>query len=221
MTGFAGFPSDTIAFLRDLKADNRRDWFQANKARYEAAYKVPAAAFCAAMVLRLQAETGDVHTAKTFRINRDLRFSKDKTPYNTHLHILFHREGARGGLFFGLQADGLVLGGGVMSFDRGQLPAYRDAVAGKPGERLSEIVSSMLGKGLRMDAPALKRVPKGYDPDHERGDLLKRKSLVLWHDMPDQKQVTESDFTDQCAMHFQVYGDLSQWLGRHIPPAGA
>jgi len=219
MTGFAGFPSDTIAFLNDLKANNNRDWFQAGKVRYEAVYKAPAAAFCTALTFRLQAVTGDVHTAKVFRINRDIRFSKDKTPYNTHLHILFRREGGRGGLFFGLQADGLVLGGGMMGFDKGQLAVYRDAVAGQKGERLEEIVRELLAGGARMDAPALKRVPKGFDPEHKRGDFLKRKSLTIWHDLPDQKQVTAPDFADVCAGHFQAYANLSGWLDRNIPPA--
>ena len=219
MTGFAGFPPDTVPFLKDLKANNKRDWFQASKPRYEAAYKAPAAAFCAAMTFRLQAETGDVHTAKVFRINRDIRFSKDKTPYNTYLHILFRREGARGGLFFGLQTDGLVLGVGVMGFDKGQLAAYRDAVADRQGEQLAEIIAKLIATGARMDEPALKRVPKGFDPEHPRGDFLKHKSLTIWHDMPESTQVTTPGFADICANHFQTYADLGRWIDRNIPPA--
>ena len=93
------FSPETLKFLRALKKNNTRDWFHENKAWYEAAWKTPANAFIEAMCFRLQAETDTEHSAKLFRIHRDIRFSKDKTPYNSHLHILFRREGSKAGLF--------------------------------------------------------------------------------------------------------------------------
>jgi len=85
---FLGFP-DTMAFLADLKAHNDRTWFAANKARYERVYKQPAEAFTAELRPRIQALAGQPMGAKLFRIHRDVRFSKDKSPYNTHLHLGF------------------------------------------------------------------------------------------------------------------------------------
>lgn len=218
MAGFSGFPTDTVAFLRDLKINNNREWFQERKARYEAAVKEPAAAFVEAMKFRLQAETDDVHTAKIFRINRDIRFSKDKTPYNSHLHIMFRREGGRGRLFFGLQTDGLVLGGGVMRFDKGQLTAYRDAVAGPYGEKLDKILNGLMDAGGRLNDPPLKRVPKPFEPDHPRGALLRRKGCAIWQDMPDPAMVHDPDFANLCAEQFSKFAELSKWFDRHIPP---
>ncbi len=221
MTGFSGFPADTVSFLNDLKANNNRDWFQANRARYEAAVKGPAADFVDAMKFRLQAETSDVHTAKIFRINRDIRFSKDKTPYNSHLHVMFRREGGRSSLFFGLQSDGLVLGGGMMRFDKGQLAVYRDAVAGPAGERLDQILDGLMAEGGRLNEPPLKRVPKPFEQDHPRGALLRRKGCAIWHDMPDQSIVHDVDFANLCAAQLQRFSELCTWFDRHIPPASS
>jgi len=213
------FTSDTLNFLRDLAASNSRDWFKDNKDRYEAAWKAPAEAFIKAMCFRLQVETDTPHDAKLFRIHRDVRFSKDKTPYNSHLHILIRREGSKAGLFFGLQTDRLVLGSGMMGFDKAQLAAYRDAVAGQHGSTLASELDSLLKAGGRMNAPDLARVPKPYDKDHERAELLRRKSLTVWRDYDDPAMVERTDLIDLCAAQFATYQPLSEWLNAHIPTA--
>ena len=86
-TGFSGFSDETLAFLNGLKANNSRDWFDANRKSYEAAVKAPSKAFSDIMAGELERLTGTAQKPKIFRINRDIRFSKDKTPYNTHIHI--------------------------------------------------------------------------------------------------------------------------------------
>lgn len=211
------FTADTQKFLRDLSAHNSRDWFNDNKSRYEAAWKAPAEAFIKAICFRLQVETDTPHDAKLFRIHRDVRFSKDKTPYNSHLHILIRREGSKAGLFFGLQTDRLVLGSGMMGFDKAQLAAYRDAAAGQQGGTLAGTLETLLKAGGRMNAPDLARVPKPYDKDHERGELLRRKSLTVWRDYEDPAMVERTDLIDLCAAQFATYQPLSEWLNTHIP----
>ena len=213
------FSPDTLKFLRALKKDNTRDWFNENKAWYEAAWKAPANAFIEAMCFRLQAETDTEHSAKLFRIHRDIRFSKDKTPYNSHLHILFRREGSKAGLFFGLQTDRLVLGAGMMGFDKAQLNAYRDAVAGPAGETLEAEIEALLKQGGRMNAPDLARVPKPFERDHERGELLRRKALTIWRDIDDPHTVESADILDTCARQFADYDAFCGWLNQHIPTA--
>ena len=213
------FTPETLRFLRDLKANNSRDWFNNNKARYEAAWKTPAEAFIQAMCFRLQVETDTPHDAKLFRIHRDVRFSKDKTPYNTHLHILFRREGSKAGLFFGLQTDRLVLGSGMMGFDKGQLAAYREAVDDVSGERLQRELGTLLESGGRMNDPDLARVPKPYDKTHPRGELLRCKSLTVWYDIDDPSHVERADLIDICAARYATYQPLSDWLNAYIPSA--
>ncbi len=213
------FTSDTLKFLRDLKANNSRDWFNDNKAWYGAAWKAPAEAFIKSMCFRLQIETDAPHDAKLFRIHRDVRFSKDKTPYNSHLHILFRREGSQAGLFFGLQTDRLVLGAGMMGFDKGQLAAYREAVGGAAGDTLKRDLDQLLDDGGRMNDPELARIPKPYDKAHPRGDLLRRKSLTIWYDHDDPSRVENPDLIDLCATRYATYQPLSEWLNAHIPGA--
>ena len=213
------FSPDTLKFLRALKKNNTRDWFHENKAWYEAAWKAPANAFIEAMCFRLQAETDTEHSAKLFRIHRDIRFSKDKTPYNSHLHILFRREGSQAGLFFGLQTGRLVLGAGMMGFNKAQLNAYRDAVAGPAGETLEAEIEALLKQGGRMNAPDLARVPKPFDKEHERGELLRRKALTIWRDFVDPRDVERADTLETCARQFAVYDAFCGWLNQHIPTA--
>ena len=213
------FSPDTLKFLRALKKNNTRDWFHENKAWYEAAWKAPANAFIEAMCFRLQAETDTEHSAKLFRIHRDIRFSKDKTPYNSHLHILFRREGSKAGLFFGLQTGRLVLGAGMMGFNKAQLNAYRDAVAGPAGETLEAEIEALLKQGGRMNAPDLARVPKPFDKEHERGELLRRKALTIWRDFVDPRDVERADTLETCARQFAVYDAFCGWLNQHIPTA--
>ncbi len=213
------FTAETLKFLRALKQNNSRDWFNDNKTWYETAWKAPAQGFIDAMCFRLQAETDTPHSAKLFRIHRDIRFSKDKTPYNTHLHILFTREGSKAGLFFGLNTDRLVLGAGMMGFDKGQLAAYREAVAGKSGETLHADLAPLIQAGGRMNEPDLARVPKPYEADHPRGDLLRRKSITVWQDYEDPAQAERADLLDTCVGQFARYKPVCNWLNEHIPAA--
>lgn len=213
------FSAETLGFLRDLENNNTRDWFNAHKDRYLAAWKAPAEALIEAMCFRLQVETDTPHDAKLFRIHRDVRFSKDKTPYSPHIHILFRREGSKMGLFFGLQTDRLVLGAGMMGFDKGQLSAYRDAVSSPSGKLLQAELDLLLGQGGRMNSPDLARVPKPHDKDHKRGDLLRRKSLTIWRDFEDPSVVEQSDLIQLCAAQFATYDGVRDWLNTHIPTA--
>lgn len=213
------FSPETLKFLRALKQNNSRDWFNENKAWYEAAWKAPANAFIDAMCFRLEAETDTPHSAKLFRIHRDIRFSKDKTPYNTHLHILFQREGSKASLFFGLQIDNLVLGSGMMGFDKTQLNTYREAVAGTPGKTLEYALAGLVENGGRMNDPELARVPKPYDKDHPRSDLLRRKNLTVWHDISDSRQVEQADLLDVCSLQFSAFQALGDWLNANLPTA--
>ncbi|MEM9287905.1 MAG: DUF2461 domain-containing protein [Pseudomonadota bacterium] len=212
---FHGFSEDALHFLSDLKANNTRDWFAAHKKTYEAEVKKPAKAFCSAMTQALHAHTGTLHTAKVFRINRDIRFTKDKTPYNAHLHILFRKEGSPTALFFGLQPDNLVLGAGLFKFEGDQLNAYRQAVAGPRGPALQEILDAFLAEGARLNAPPLKRVPSGFDKDHPRAELLKRKGLALWLDQGPRRAMEET-MVEQTLASYAWFAPLNDWLEQSL-----
>lgn len=185
---YANLIPHSRAFLAELAENNTRDWFQANKDRYEAQQKAPALALLDDMTGPLADLAGLPITTKLFRANRDVRFSKDKTPYTTHLHMLWaiRADGLRPAFFFGIKADYVTAGWGYMGFEKAHLDAWRAQVDGKQGPRLAKVVADLKAQGLRMSDPALKRVPAPFDKDHPRGDLLRQKSLTFWTDIEDQ-----------------------------------
>ncbi|MDJ0628100.1 MAG: TIGR02453 family protein [Rhodobacter sp.] len=184
MSDPAALVADARAFLGALARNNSRDWFQAHRADYDAKLKEPAQRLLADLAERLGRTTGEPMTTKLFRIHRDVRFSKDKTPYNTHLHMLWqqssHRDGP--GWFYGIGLDYLRTGWGWMSFTPAQLSTWRDAVDGPYGAGIDAAIAAC---GMEIGGPELKRVPAPHAKDHPLAEHLRRKSLVLWSDPPD------------------------------------
>ena len=107
---------------------------------------------------------------------------------------------------------------GMMGFDKAQLSAYRDAVAAASGMALESVLHTLLKDHGRMNPPDLARVPRPFDKNHERGELLRRKSLTVWHDFDDPSCVERPDLLDLCSKQFATYQGLADWLGTHIPP---
>lgn len=206
-----GFGPQTLSFLGDLAANNTKEWFAANRGFYEQAVKNPAAWFVDAVVSQLEAQTDRAWSGRIFRIHRDLRFSKDKTPYNTHVHISFQPSGqARGGpaLMFGLEPGSLVLGAGVMGFSPDGLSRWRDAIDGTGGAAIADILTRLETEGARLGEIELKRVPAPYVSDHPRAALLRRKSLTVWTDMSDLSLAFGDKAPAHCVSEFARFKPL-------------
>ncbi len=185
MAHFDCFSAEALGFLAGLKANNSKDWFAAQKAVYETRLKAPGKQFAEDMAKALGDLTGQDHGSKIFRIHRDVRFSKDKTPYNAHLHMAFMPVGQGGQppmWFFGLAPDKLLLGCGVFQYDNIPLVAFRDAMAGPQGAQLIQTTAEMRARGFRIADPELKRVPSGFDKDHPHAEALRRKGFAVWMD---------------------------------------
>ena len=168
-------------FLSELSDNNTREWFTAHKARYEAELKQPALALLDIVSADLEKLTRSHVSTKLFRPYRDVRFSKDKTPYHTHLHMLWTAGGI--GWFCGIAPDYFSAGAGVFGFDKDALMRWREAVATPEGVNISSLISELTAKGARLDEPELKRVPPPHNKDHPRGDLLRRKGMAVWFDI--------------------------------------
>jgi len=134
------------------------------------------------MATELGRLTGRTLTPKVFRINRDVRFSRDKSPYNTHLHMLwsFGAEN-RPGWFFAVSPGTVSLSAGVMGFSADGLDWVRQAIADDPQPWIETVAGIRAAGGDMGDwgEPPLKRVPKPWDDTHPAADLLRRKSLIL------------------------------------------
>ncbi len=217
MARFGCFSPEAVCFLQDLKANNTKDWFAANKAIYETHLKTPSKLFADDMALALGALTGQDHSSKIFRIYRDVRFSKDKTPYNAHLHLAFMPKGQGGQppmWFFGLSPEKLSLGCGVFQFDKSALDDFRDAMAGPLGAELIRTAAEMGERGYRIGEPELKRVPSGFDKDHPHEEVLRRKGFAVWMDAETTAFVLKSNLTDRTAAEFAKLMPVFQLLSR-------
>ena len=225
---FEGFPMDALRFLHELSANNDKAWFDANKARYTNGIVAHAPAFVATLGGRLQAEispgiTYDTRTngaGSMMRIYRDTRFSKDKTPYKTNITFVFW-EGPRKKMenpSFGFQfgAFGAGLYSGVWGFQKDMMEAYRNAVVDDVmGRELEEAIASVQNAGgYEISADMYKQVPRGFDPEHPRAELLKYKGLHASSPQFVVELVTTSELVDICFEHCKNMAPLQQWLAR-------
>ncbi|MBY6048074.1 DUF2461 domain-containing protein [Vannielia litorea] len=197
---------DARAFFTRLAANNSRDWFMAHKPEYEQTVAQPGKALVEALAARLTALTGHEMRPKIFRQNRDTRFSKDKTPYKAHLHMLWSESGDRDtpAFFLGIDPGTLVTGAGQFGFSKPQLDRWRAAVAGPSGEELERLIAP-----FRLREPELKRVPAPYPADHPRAALLRHKGFSAWLDLdPDDPRPIDDIATEA----FERLAPVWHWL---------
>ena len=228
---FDGFPTETFRFLRELTANNSKIWFDEHRADYDAYYVTPARDFVAALGPRLQKISPDVQFApkingSIFRINRDVRFSKDKTPYKTHLDMWFWHGERRGwgapGFYFRLAADQLILGAGMHRFEKPHMEAFRHAVVdAKAGAALERAVAKVTKAGpYALGDPGRKTVPRGFDKEHKRARFLLYDGLTVGFECQPPAVVKSAAFVDFCADHFRAMKPLTQWLLKHVSSGG-
>lgn len=209
------FSQDTIDFLAALRANNTRDWFEENRSAYHAAVRDPAQEFAETLSRLLEESSRDPVASKIFRINRDLRFSKDKTPYNAHVHIGFQPAGAGPdgpAWMVGLEPGKLTLGAGIMRFTPRQLEVWRESVAGPAGALLQRDLDHLLRRGSSLSDPDLVRVPRPFPEGHSRGDLLRRKGLVVWWRTEDTRMAFGPEGPTRCKEQLQAFTPTMIWL---------
>jgi uncharacterized protein (TIGR02453 family) len=194
------FTPALFAFLRELATHNEREWFNANKDRYEAGLKEPALAFVEDMGHRLAGVAPHLVADRRslFRIYRDTRFAKDKTPYKTHVGIYFRHaraaEADTAGLYVHLEPRHVFLGAGSWHPGSPALKRIRDAIVARPDE-WREALAAVAPAWRVADGEALKRAPAGYSPDHPLIADLRRKSFAIMSSHS-QREATGGGFLD-------------------------
>jgi uncharacterized protein (TIGR02453 family) len=190
MAGFEGFADAEGKFFKALAKKNEREWFQAHKSDYEEGWHAPMKALLAevrAGIDRAYPKV-DLDEPKVFRIFRDVRFSKDKSPYKTHIggYIPLARRGKKAtdlpmALYFHVGAGETFGAAGHYMMEPDSLARFRAAVDDDAsGKALVKIIAALQKKGFRSESHgAFKRVPKGFDPEHPRAELLKMKGLTV------------------------------------------
>jgi uncharacterized protein (TIGR02453 family) len=187
MDPFQGFADDGAKFFRALAKHQNRDWFQAHKAEFEEGWNGPMKLLVTELREAIDGHYPhcDLGDAKVFRIFRDVRFSKDKSPYKTNLagSVPTKRTGkatsAPAAMYLHIGTEKLAAAGHYM-MDPPDLARFRAAVADEArGKELAKILAKLEKNGFSIESHGeLKRVPKGFDPEHPRADLLKYKGLV-------------------------------------------
>jgi uncharacterized protein (TIGR02453 family) len=186
--GFKGFPAEGIAFLRDLKKHNDRDWFTPRKPIFEEKVRVPMIELVRAVhgeMARFAPEYVGDAVKCVYRIYRDTRFSKDKTPYKTYVSALmlrnnFDRYDGSAAYYFAVSPEGIEVAGGIYKPDRETLLAVRQHIAANTAGFRATFENRKVKKLLgELQGESLSRVPKGFAADHPAVDLLKRKDYLL------------------------------------------
>jgi uncharacterized protein (TIGR02453 family) len=230
-TTFEGFSPDAIQFLVDLSANNSRDWFQPRKADYERLLKRPMEELCEALEDQFRSRGIPLHAdaRSPFRIYRDTRFSKDKSPYKTHVAASFGWAGdgpdaaagrshtdnvhASGG-YFHLQPGEIYVGGGVWHPEPSWLKAFRDRIVADGGSFRTIAGAATFADAFGEvgdDGESLKRVPPGYPADHPLADLLRKKNVTFGRRLSDAEALSP-ELPRTIADAFDVATPLMRWL---------
>jgi len=178
----------TFKFLKEIRKNNTREWFHANKPTYQEANE-NMKAFLNHMEAELN-KIDEIEKKKLFRIYRDVRFSKDKTPYNSHFSMSLAREGAhrRGGYFIKITPGDTMIGGGFYNPEPKDLKLIRSHIAAdsKPLRKImkSKKFKDTFGELMGMQ---VKTAPKGYDKNHPDIDLLRYKSMYVFKNFSDKE----------------------------------
>jgi uncharacterized protein (TIGR02453 family) len=234
--GFAGFPPQALRFLRGLARHNEKPWFEAHRADYEQALKAPLAALVEEMDARLGGLAPEMvgdRKRSVFRIHRDVRFSKDKSPYKTHVACwFFHRDvrtgatrdagGGEGvaaavhgsaGFYYHLQPGQSLCGGGIWMPPRPALVRIRERIAERPDEWAALVEGTAFRRlfGALDEEAMLTRLPRGFAPEHPGARWLRYQSFTAGHALGDE-EATAATLPDRLERSFAALLPVVRWL---------
>jgi uncharacterized protein (TIGR02453 family) len=207
---FSGWPEEALEFYEGLEADNSKTYWTRHKAVYEEAVLAP----MTELLTELGPRFGET---KVFRPYRDVRFSKDKSPYKTNIGAML------GSGYIQLSARGLAVGNGMYMMAPDQLERYRSAVDGDvTGTELERVIARVRGGGIAVEGhDVLKSAPRGYPADHPRIGLLRYKGLVAWKEWPVEPWLGTVGAKDRVAGVLTATRPLNSWLSAHVGPSAA
>jgi uncharacterized protein (TIGR02453 family) len=207
---FHGWRSEALEFFEGLQADNSKSYWQRNRDVYENSVRAP----MEELLVELAPEWGD---GRIFRPYRDVRFSRDKSPYKTQMGAMV------GEGYVQLNADGLAAGCGMWEMAPDQLTRYREAVSDdRSGEELTGLVARARAAGVDVMAhDVLKTAPRGYPKDHPRIELLRYKGLVTWREWPAGAWLGTHRAGDRVVEFLRLSKPLSEWLRTSVGPSTA
>jgi len=222
MAGFNGFPKAFFAFFRELKANNDRVWFEANKSRFRETVQAPMSGFIAAMAPHLARVSKQFiadprpHGGSMFRIHRDVRLSKDKRPYKEHGACQFrHRLGRdvhAPGFYVHLGPSEIYVGAGLWMPDPDALLKIRSAIAEKPAAWKKIVADKRFVKTFgAIEGEQLQRPPRGFDPLHPFIADIRRKTFVVGRNTT-ERAARSAQFAAETGESFAAAAPLMRFL---------
>ena len=219
---FEGFPESGLAFLRELGGHNERDWFEAHRTAWDDGIVPAMLAWCGALSERLR----DVMPKLVFvprvggslyRLNRDIRFSRDKSPYKTHAAALLWEGGAEKhdapGVYLHVSPGEVIFGGGLYVFEEGRLDRFRKLLHNVgAAKRLQAALAAAKKGGLKPDGEKLVRTPHGFDPEGPLAELSKCKGLVVGKTVKPGRWLHSKEALDRSESVARAYAPLHTWL---------
>ena len=217
----AHFRPALFKYLKDLKANNDREWFQSNKSRYEEDVKEPMLQFILDFGPRLRKISPNFLAdprpvgGSLFRIYRDTRFSKDKTPYKTHAAAHFRHVRAKDvhapGFYLHLEPGSVFVGVGIWHPETAAAVKIREAIVEKPDRWKKIVGAKKFRDSFRLEGDSLKRPPRGLDPEHPLIEDLKRKDFIAVTSLT-QKDACAPDFLTRFTGTCRAAGPFVQFL---------
>lgn len=218
---FGGFPKQTLQFLKTLKRNNDREWFQKNKSRYESAFLEPSLAFIEAMEKPLQKVSpcfqaiAKKQGGSLMRIYKDIRFAKDKTPYKTNLGIHFRHEAGCSvhapGFYLHIEPGDCFVGAGIWRPDKQPLLQIRRAISETPADWKKAHHSKSFRSTFVLSGESLKRPPAGFEKDDPMVEDLKRKDFIGVCKL-DENEITDRKFLQEVTKKFRAATSMMRFL---------
>jgi uncharacterized protein (TIGR02453 family) len=227
-TGTPRFSAATLSFLKRLKRNNRREWFNARRDEYEAVVRQPMIAIVERLAIDMRSIAPELLVSpklSIYRIYRDTRFSENKTPYKTHVAASFwHRELAKGvgaGLYFHVAPDGVWIGGGMYAPETPQLHAVREQIVANLRQFRSIVEAPAFRRALDggLEGEQLQRVPRGFPRDHEAADYLRYRQFLAGREFP-ARFATGSAFYPGVLGVFRQVAPLIRFLNEPLSANG-
>ena len=218
---FSGFPETGLAFLRDLGRNNDRDWFEAHRACWDNEIIPAMLAWCSDLSERLRDVMPRIVFlprvgGSVYRLNRDIRFSRDKSPYKTHVAALLWEGGEKHdapGVYLHVSPGEVIFGGGLYVFEEGRIDRFRKLLHHDgAAARLAEALSKARKHGLKPDGEKLQRPPRGFDPEGPYADLAKYKGLVVGKTVKPAGWLHSREALERSEAMARAYLPLHAWL---------
>ena len=218
---FIHYPKETLFFLKSIQKNNNKEWFDAHKEEYTSFILEPSRSFVEEMGEHLQALVPTINAIpkinqSLFRIYRDIRFSKDKTPIKSKIGVIFwqgnHIRMQSSCFYLHFSPKELLIASGIRTFDPDLLAAYRDYIKSDTNrEELHTILEVLRESGYVISEPEYKRLPRGFDKEMSLEYLARMKAVAVFHTLK-ASTIAHKQFIPELFKHYEQFLPLQQWL---------